>query len=668
MPLSPEQQLEEYRVIRPIGQGSFGTVYLAHDTLLARPAAIKELLVNQRAEVAGMKRFMQEARTAGGLSHSNIVTIYALKVIGSNVFLIMEYISGGSLRSLLNEQGQLGVKQAVSIISDVCRGLSAVHAKGIIHRDIKPENILLTEDGRAKVSDFGIAHVPRSMGGAAMTQAGFQPGSLIYMSPEQVLGQVVDARSDVYQIGVVLYEMLAGRHYIDISEIEKKARATSDSNMFRIQAKMFDILSEVVCTKPPIALATLRPDIDPAIGSIVASALAKQPELRPTDSELLALLGGEANTPVKLPARIPTQDRSIAQSYFDQGIRFKTENNWEQAIVQFQQAVNRWREFPEAISELAHAWIEQAEGYESQKLATKAVEAYQNAILIDPFSVVDHYYPRIALEGKVDSNILSAYLLATATKPDSADMHYNLGRILFWVNEEQSVSEYQQALTLKPDNPEVTTALGKSKKSEQAIPVLLKAINMTWPNQSLFDATCWHGSFWVDRGRLWLGDAYLEIIKAYIDLDQFDAAFTTFQTLTSLVSREEDAAAFFIRVAEELEFVGWFQYPGATKRFETAASALQLAVDAYSKILEDKLAKMMVGKFSTACHHLSIILYRLGKQSLESGNREEASQVFERAFSACNTSYTLNPDAKIRETMSVIESARKKARGGWRLW
>jgi serine/threonine protein kinase len=222
MPLAPDQQLLEYRIVRQLGQGGFGAVYLAHDTLLDRPVAIKELTITKQTDEGAFKRFMQEARTAGGLNHPNIVTIYALKVEGPNVYPVMEYVGGGSLRSLLEKQGKLDIEQAVRIAIDVCEGLAAVHAKGIVHRDIKPENILLTEDGRAKVSDFGIAHVPRGEGGTSLTQAGFQPGTLVYMSPEQVLGKPVDARSDVYQVGELLYEMLAGRHYIDLAEIERQ--------------------------------------------------------------------------------------------------------------------------------------------------------------------------------------------------------------------------------------------------------------------------------------------------------------------------------------------------------------------------------------------------------------------------------------------------------------
>ena len=143
MPLAPNQQLYEYCIVRRLGQGGFGTVYLAHDTLLDRPVAIKELTITRQTDEQAFKRFLLEARTAGGLNHPNIVTVYALKVEGSNVYLVMEYV-GGNLRGLLEKHGKLDIEQAVKIAIDVCEGLAAVHAKGIIHRDIKPKNALLS--------------------------------------------------------------------------------------------------------------------------------------------------------------------------------------------------------------------------------------------------------------------------------------------------------------------------------------------------------------------------------------------------------------------------------------------------------------------------------------------------------------------------------------------
>ncbi len=282
MPIVPNQQLFEYRIERILGQGAFGTVYLARDTLLNRPVAIKELTVTAQTDEVAFKRFLQEARAAGGLNHPHVVTVYALKVVGPEVYLVTEYLAGGSLRALLEKRGRLPVEQAVRIAADVCEGLVEAHAQGIVHRDIKPENVLLTEDRRAKVGDFGIAHVPRSAGGTSLTQAGFQPRTLLYMSPEQIRGRPVDGRSDVYQVGVLLYEMLAGRHYVDMETLERQARETAGSNVMLFQARLYELLAEAICERNPEGVCRLRPEAPEWIGEAVAAALAKGVEKRPT--------------------------------------------------------------------------------------------------------------------------------------------------------------------------------------------------------------------------------------------------------------------------------------------------------------------------------------------------------------------------------------------------
>ena len=176
MPLSSGQQLFEYRVVRVLGQGAFGIVYLAHDTMLDRLVAIKELTLSAQADETSVRRFLNEARVVGGLNTPHIVTVYALKVSELSSYLVMEYVDGGSLRLLIEEHGALRVDAAVHVAADLCEGLAVAHAMGIVHRDIKPENILLTKGGQAKLSDFGIAHVPRSEGSTGLTQSGFQPG------------------------------------------------------------------------------------------------------------------------------------------------------------------------------------------------------------------------------------------------------------------------------------------------------------------------------------------------------------------------------------------------------------------------------------------------------------------------------------------------------------
>ena len=234
MPLLPDQQLDEFKIIRRLGSGGFGAVYLAQDTQLNRPVAIKELHAAGLEDEASRQRFVQEAYTIGQLNHPHIVTVYRLLQTDTADYIILEYIPGGSLRDHLKQSGKMDIQPALQIAAEVCAALAVVHAKGIVHRDIKPENILLTADGHAKVSDFGIAHVPREAGGLGLTQTGAQVGTSLYMSPEQVRGEKLTGASDVYQVAAVLYEMLTGQDYIDSHTL--RVQAMRDMNVLNPDA------------------------------------------------------------------------------------------------------------------------------------------------------------------------------------------------------------------------------------------------------------------------------------------------------------------------------------------------------------------------------------------------------------------------------------------------
>jgi eukaryotic-like serine/threonine-protein kinase len=193
----------QYDIERELGRGGMGVVYLAHDVKLDREVAIKVLppLLAGTAEVR--ERFLREARTAARLSHPNIVAIHRADEIDSRVFFVMGYIAGESLADRLRRTGPLEARDAVPIIRDVALALAYAHERGIVHRDIKPENILLeASSGRAMVTDFGIARVAEA---APLTMTGQVLGSVHYMSPEQVSGDKLDGRSDLYSLGVVAF-------------------------------------------------------------------------------------------------------------------------------------------------------------------------------------------------------------------------------------------------------------------------------------------------------------------------------------------------------------------------------------------------------------------------------------------------------------------------------
>ena len=199
-----------YRIERELGQGGMATVYLAEDVKHDRRVALK-VLKPELAAVIGAERFLVEIKTTANLQHPHILALYDSGQVDGTVFYVMPYIDGESLRDRLAREKQLPVGDAVRIATEIASALDYAHRHGVIHRDIKPENILL-HDGRAVVADFGIAlAMSRTTGSTRLTETGMSLGTPHYMSPEQALGEkTVDARTDVYALGAVLYEMLVG--------------------------------------------------------------------------------------------------------------------------------------------------------------------------------------------------------------------------------------------------------------------------------------------------------------------------------------------------------------------------------------------------------------------------------------------------------------------------
>lgn len=191
-----------------VGRGGMADVHAGRDLELDRPVAIKLLVSPYDRDRDFVRRFRREARAAARLNHPNVVAVYDTGSDGDRHFIVTELVTGESLSSLLAREGPLPPTRAVEIASQVCRALSAAHAEGVVHRDVKPGNVMLTEDGRVKVVDFGIA---RAAGSEAVTRSGLVLGSAPYLSPEQARGEPGEPRSDLYGLGCVLYEMLTGR-------------------------------------------------------------------------------------------------------------------------------------------------------------------------------------------------------------------------------------------------------------------------------------------------------------------------------------------------------------------------------------------------------------------------------------------------------------------------
>jgi len=253
-----------YRVVRHLARGGMAEVYVADDQLLNRTVAVKVLFPELAQDEAFVERFRREARAAASLNHHNIVSVYDFGEDEGSWFIVMEYVEGRNLRDIIRVEGPMDPGRAAALGAEVAAALAAAHERGIIHRDVKPANVLIAADsGTVKVADFGIARAAGARQG--LTMPGTVLGTATYLSPEQAQGRAVDARTDVYSLGMVLYEMLAGRPPF-----------TGDSPV----AIAYQQLSQ---TAPPPSTHNDR--VPPALDAVVMKAMSKDPGDRQASAE-----------------------------------------------------------------------------------------------------------------------------------------------------------------------------------------------------------------------------------------------------------------------------------------------------------------------------------------------------------------------------------------------
>jgi tRNA A-37 threonylcarbamoyl transferase component Bud32 len=257
-------KIGRYDVKGKLGQGAMGEVFRAHDPVLNREVAIKRITTGLDADETVRKRFRREAEAAAKLSHPNIITVYELGLEGEQLFMAMELLDGIDLKHALADR-RLSLDDRLSVMEQICEGLSFAHAQEIVHRDLKPANIHILPSGKVKIMDFGLAR----LSGSEMTSTGMVMGTPHYMSPEQVRGAKADSRSDVFALGCVLYEMVSGRKPFDAESMH---------------AVLFKIMQE----EPP-PLRDVAPGTPEALAHVVERALSKSPAERfPNAGEMLA--------------------------------------------------------------------------------------------------------------------------------------------------------------------------------------------------------------------------------------------------------------------------------------------------------------------------------------------------------------------------------------------
>ena len=281
------RELGGYRLVRRLGSGGMGDVYLADQKSLGRRVAVKVLRPETLRHKGAVERFEREARAAAALAHGNIVQIHEVGRVDGLHFLVEEFVAGPSLKAWLAARGPLDARQALAVLAQVGAALERAAEEGIVHRDIKPENLLLARSGDVKVADFGLARLAAD--DVELTQAGTTLGTPLYMSPEQGRGGAIDTRSDLYSLGATVYHLLAGRP------------------PFSGPTGVSVVVAHI--SEPLVPLAVLRPDLPPALCGIVERLLAKDPAARfatPTElghevAEVAATLeGGPRRGPAAL--------------------------------------------------------------------------------------------------------------------------------------------------------------------------------------------------------------------------------------------------------------------------------------------------------------------------------------------------------------------------------
>ena len=290
---------DRYQLLESLGRGGMATVYRARDKMLERDVAIKLLRDDYSDNDEFRERFRQEARSAANLSHPNIVTVHDFGFDVGKLFIVMEYVPGADLKTLIRQQGRIAIKDAIFVMVQACAGVGYAHRAGLVHCDVKPHNFLITPDRRVKVTDFGIARALSSIKHDEYSDVVW--GSPQYFAPEQATGGAPSPASDVYSLGIILYELLTGTLPFVAPTPEELAR--------------------LHLTATPVLLREYIPDAPVALEQILAKVLAKEPSRRYRTADqfgrVLETFGTRQPAPITEPISVPVKPPSVSKKTRD---------------------------------------------------------------------------------------------------------------------------------------------------------------------------------------------------------------------------------------------------------------------------------------------------------------------------------------------------------------
>lgn len=589
----------EYRILDVIGDGGFSIVYKAEDVVLRREVAIKQLRAEAFKEDGSLDWFIREAQLTASLNHPNIVHIYTLREEGDSWFLVMEYLPG-DLHSLLKENGPLERTIILKIASDICHALETLHSRDVIHRDIKPENILIAQPDHFKLADFGLAHVHPARWHGMDDSSGPQPGTLLYMSPEQAFGREITPRSDIYSLAVVLYEAITGHYYFKFNEYKQSE----------------DTLLDLIANAAPLPIKRTHPTVPADIAEPILRALSKDPALRPPTAR--AFLGDLKNAisrskhstlsqkrrPLE-PQKMVASTELLRQLYAIR-TRRDADHQPEQALEQLRVI---WQTSP-GVPEVAAEWgetlialgrIEEGRNWLDTAVRLNPELPFAQLALADLYRNVDDNDDAAedALVQAIHADVDLAYAVLyedieealgepekfqeyvdlfqrAASERATAPILVNLGQVLSLdkTRVRDGIAAFEAAVHLDPDYGPAYVGLSslliEHKRLNEAIALLEQATYAYFPNLSPDE---WHKTHTIYQRP----HAFLALAVTYAQVGQYESSAVAARSVFDMdrTALEEDAPALLVAYLQAAQ--NWIKQDDYLRAYRLLNQAIPLA-------------------------------------------------------------------------------------------